>query len=40
MGEIRLEAIRFSDQVRREWRDPDMWDKLLRKKPIVSPQTV
>jgi 6-pyruvoyltetrahydropterin/6-carboxytetrahydropterin synthase len=40
MGEIQLEAIRFSDQVRREWRDPDMWDKLLRKKPIVSPQTV
>lgn len=30
MGEIALERIVFSPQVRAEWSDPKMWDKLLK----------
>lgn len=30
MGTIDLSRIVFSDQVKAEWRDPKMWDKLLK----------
>ena len=38
MGEIDLNEIVFSDQVKAEWRDPQMWDKLLTGKIFVNPK--
>ncbi len=40
MGTIALEAIRFSEQVRQEWSDPYLWEKLISGKPIVLPKTI
>jgi len=37
MGEIRLEDIVFSKQVKEEWSDPMMWEKLLDNKIFVNP---
>ncbi len=37
MGEIRLADVVFSDQVKAEWLDPEMYDKLLRGEPFVNP---
>jgi 6-pyruvoyltetrahydropterin/6-carboxytetrahydropterin synthase len=37
MGEINLEDIVFSKQVRDEWSDPKMWDKLLDNKIFINP---
>ncbi|MEK7388986.1 MAG: 6-carboxytetrahydropterin synthase [Elusimicrobiota bacterium] len=30
MGEINLKKVIFSPQVKKEWRDPKMWDRLTR----------
>lgn len=40
MGEIDLARVVFSDQVRAEWRDPRMWDKLLKgaRFPVAAPE--
>lgn len=44
MGLIRLEDIVFSDQVRAEWADPEMFEKLKRGdsfiNPVVTPQVL
>jgi 6-pyruvoyltetrahydropterin/6-carboxytetrahydropterin synthase len=40
MGKINLEDIIFSSQVRSEWSDIGLWDKLLRKEMIKNPKTV
>jgi 6-pyruvoyltetrahydropterin/6-carboxytetrahydropterin synthase len=40
MGEIRLEDIIFSEQVKNEWNDSTLWDKLLQKKPMKNPSKV
>jgi 6-pyruvoyltetrahydropterin/6-carboxytetrahydropterin synthase len=37
MGAIKLKEILFSDGIKKEWSDPSMWEKLLAKKPFVSP---
>ena len=37
MGLIKLEQIIFSEQVKSEWTDPSMLDKLLRQEPFVNP---
>lgn len=37
MGLLGLDAIVFSDQVRLEWPDPELYDKLLRGEPFVNP---
>ncbi len=37
MGEINLEEIIFSKQVKDEWSDPLMWDKLLNNKIFINP---
>jgi 6-pyruvoyltetrahydropterin/6-carboxytetrahydropterin synthase len=37
MGEINLEDIVFSKQVRDEWSDPMMWDKLLKNQVFINP---
>jgi len=38
MGEIDLNEIVFSDQVKAEWYDPQMWDKLISGKIFVNPK--
>ncbi len=40
MGEIRLEDIKFSDRVKEEWRDKDMWDKILRGDRLNTPKQI
>ena len=38
MGEISLEEIEFSPAVREEWRQPELWQKLLRGEKIIYPK--
>jgi 6-pyruvoyltetrahydropterin/6-carboxytetrahydropterin synthase len=40
MGTIPLESIRFSDEVRAGWSDPDLWEKILAGEPFLNPTTV
>ena len=40
MGKIDLAEIHFSEQVRKEWSDPEMWDKLLAGKRLVAPEKI
>jgi len=40
MGKIVLEEIVFSPQVQSEWKDPGLWEKLLRKEILSVPQKV
>lgn len=37
MGEIRLADVVFSEQVKAEWLDPEMYDKLLRGESFINP---
>ncbi len=40
MGKIDLKEIRFSNQVKKEWRDPQMWEKLVAGERLVAPETI
>jgi len=40
MGKINLEDITFSSQVQSEWRDPLLWEKLLKYSLIKNPKKV
>jgi 6-pyruvoyltetrahydropterin/6-carboxytetrahydropterin synthase len=40
MGKIALEKIIFSDQVRSEWSDPELWEKLLKRETLMTPKRV
>ena len=40
MGIIRLEDIIFSPQIKSEWRDEKLWDKLLNKEQFINPKRV
>ncbi len=40
MGEIALGEIVFSDQIRSEWSDSTIWDKLLNSESLVNPVRV
>ena len=40
MGKIDLKKIRFSEGVKEEWSDPQMWDKLLRGEKIINPKRI
>jgi 6-pyruvoyltetrahydropterin/6-carboxytetrahydropterin synthase len=40
MGKIDLKDITFSKQVRKEWQDSDLWEKLLVKEQIIVPRKV
>ena len=40
MGEIRLEDIKFSDRIKEEWRDKDMWDKILKGNILKAPKQI
>lgn len=40
MGSIDLKAIRFSEGVRSEWHDPQLWEKILKGEVFTNPQSV
>ena len=40
MGIIELEKIIFSDGVREEWGDPQLWNKMMAGEVFVNPDTV
>jgi 6-pyruvoyltetrahydropterin/6-carboxytetrahydropterin synthase len=40
MGRIVPEAIRFSDGVKAEWHDPELWEKILAGERFTNPHTV
>jgi 6-pyruvoyltetrahydropterin/6-carboxytetrahydropterin synthase len=40
MGTISLENIKFSEQVKSEWKNPKIWDSLLANKLVVNPKKV
>ena len=40
MGVIDLHTIRFSEAVRKEWRDPDQWDALLAHAKLIPPRSL
>lgn len=40
MGPIALDAIEFSDAIRKDWPDPDLFDKLNRDERIFNPLRV
>jgi len=40
MGGINLNEIIFSDGVRKEWHDPELWEKIRRGEKFINPKTV
>ena len=40
MGTIKLEDIVFSEQVKREWSDTELWDKLIKHTLLTNPKKV
>jgi len=40
MGKIALEEIIFSEQVRSEWSDQKLWEKLLAHEKLINPKKV
>ena len=40
MGRIPLEEIVFSEQVKLEWSDPSLWNKLLKGEKLLNPKKV
>ncbi len=40
MGLINLEDIIFSDEVKNDWADKDLWDKIKRGESFINPQSV
>jgi len=40
MGEIKLEDIKFSDAIKKEWSDPKLWDNILSNKQLSLPKEV
>jgi len=40
MGSLALEEIIFSDEVKNDWTDPELWEKIKREEPFVNPSKV
>ncbi len=40
MGKINLEKIVFSDAVRADWHDPELWEKIKKGERFINPKTV
>ncbi len=40
MGDIDLYAISFSNQVKKDFKDEKLWDKILEEKEFINPTTV
>ena len=40
MGELALEEIVFSEEVKNDWTDPELWEKIKREEPFINPDKV
>jgi hypothetical protein len=40
MGEINLEDIIFSDEVKSGWGESELWQKILKEESFINPQHV
>ncbi len=40
MGEIKLEDVKFSERIKKEWKDNEMWDKILKNKKLILPNEI
>jgi 6-pyruvoyltetrahydropterin/6-carboxytetrahydropterin synthase len=40
MGEINLRDIKFSDEIRNEWSDTNMYNKLINGIPFINPTSL
>jgi hypothetical protein len=40
MGLIKAEDILFSQAIKEDWHDKDLWDKVLRGEMFINPDTV
>jgi 6-pyruvoyltetrahydropterin/6-carboxytetrahydropterin synthase len=40
MGALALEEIVFSDEVKNDWTDPELWEKIKREEPFINPSKV
>ena len=40
MGEIKLEDIIFSDRIKEEWKDKNMWEKILKGEKLTTPSEI
>ena len=40
MGLIKLEDIYFSNQVKKDFKDEKLWDKILNEEPFINPKSV
>ena len=40
MGRIDMDKIVFSDAVRADWHDPELWDKIKKGERFINPETV
>ena len=40
MGEIKFEDIIFSDRMKKEWKNENMWEKVLKKEVLKTPNEV
>ena len=40
MGKIDLKDIKFSERIKKEWKDSKMWDKILKNKKLTLPKEV
>jgi len=40
MGTIEMKNIIFSNAVRSEWRDPELWEKIKQGETFINPESV
>ena len=40
MGEINLKEIIFSPQIKKEWKDSNLWDNILEEKELITPKYI
>ena len=40
MGIINLNDIIFSNQIKKEWKNNEMWDKILNNQQLITPKTI
>ena len=40
MGEIKFEDIIFSDRIKKEWKNENMWEKIIKKELLKTPNEV
>ena len=40
MGVLALEEIIFSEEVKNDWTDPELWEKIKKEEPFINPDKV